>query len=124
RRSESISPTCKCSQTLASPNNLPTASPRNTYHPIPPLPSGEDPSEAAIWQFGKVRTPTHVVGGGSDVRVYVGEDYLLERALHARGIPGALLIFPGEGHGIGNNPWHGKIKVREELKWLDHYCKP
>src|SRR5487761_332392 len=44
RRSESISPTCKCSQTLASPNNLPTASPRNTYHPIPPLPSGEDPS--------------------------------------------------------------------------------
>ncbi len=80
-------------------------------------------SEAAIWQFDKVTTPTHVVGGGSDVRVYVGEDYLLERALHDRDIPSALLIFPGEGHGLGNNPWHGKIKVREELKWLDHYCK-
>ena len=79
-------------------------------------------SEAAIWQFNKVTTPTHVVGGGSDVRVYVGQDYLLERALHARGIPAALLIFPGEGHGLANNPWHGKIKVREELKWLDHYC--
>jgi dipeptidyl aminopeptidase/acylaminoacyl peptidase len=80
-------------------------------------------SEAAIWQFGKVTTPTHVVGGGSDIRVYVGEDYLLERALHARAIPSALLIFPGEGHGLANNPWHGKIKVREELKWLDCYCK-
>jgi acylaminoacyl-peptidase len=80
-------------------------------------------SEAAIWQFGKVTTPTHVVGGGSDIRVYVGEDYLLERALHARGIPSTLLIFPGEGHGLGNNPWHGKMKVREELKWLDRYCK-
>ena len=79
-------------------------------------------SEAAIWQFGKVTTPTHVVGGGSDIRVYVGEDYLLERALHARGIPSSLLIFPGEGHGLSNNPWHGKIKVREELKWLDKYC--
>jgi len=27
------------------------------------------------------------VGGADDVRVYVGEDYLLERALHAQGIP-------------------------------------
>jgi len=27
----------------------------------------------------------------------------------------------GEGHGLGNNPWHGRIKVREELKWLEKY---
>lgn len=78
-------------------------------------------AEAAIWQIGKVRTPTHVVAGGDDIRVYVGEDYLLERALHTMGIPSALLVFPGEGHSLGNNPWHGKIKVREELKWLDRY---
>lgn len=77
--------------------------------------------EAAIWQIGKVRTPTHMVAGGDDIRVYVGEDYLLERALHTMGIPSALLIFPGEGHSLGNNPWHGKIKVREELKWLGRY---
>ncbi len=78
-------------------------------------------AEAAIWQIGKVRTPTHMVAGSRDIRVYVGEDYLLERALHTMGIPSALLIFPGEGHGLGNDPWHGKIKVREELKWLDRY---
>lgn len=78
-------------------------------------------AEAAIWQIGKVRTPTHMVAGGDDIRVYVGEDYLLERALHTMGIPSALLIFPGEGHSLGNNPWHGKVKVREELKWLDRY---
>jgi dipeptidyl aminopeptidase/acylaminoacyl peptidase len=78
-------------------------------------------AEAAIWQFDKVITPTHVVGGADDVRVYVGEDYLLERALHARGIPTSLLIFPGEGHSLDKNPWHGKIKVREELKWLEKY---
>lgn len=78
-------------------------------------------AEAAIWQIGKVRTPTHMVAGGDDIRVYVGEDYLLERALHTMGIPSSLLIFPGEGHSLGNNPWHGKIKVREELKWLDRY---
>lgn len=78
-------------------------------------------AEAAIWQIGKVRTPTHMVGGADDIRVYVGEDYLLERALHTMGIPSALLIFPGEGHSLASNPWHGKIKVREELKWLDQY---
>ncbi len=77
--------------------------------------------EAALWQFGKVRTPTHVVGGAEDIRVYVGEDYLLERALHTLGVPASLLIFPGAGHPLDKNPWHGKIKVREELKWLEGY---
>ena len=33
-----------------------------------------------------------------------------------------LLVFPGEGHSLEQNPWHGKIKVREELKWLEKYA--
>jgi dipeptidyl aminopeptidase/acylaminoacyl peptidase len=78
--------------------------------------------EAAIFQFDKVKTPTHVVAGGSDIRVAVAEDYLLEHALHTLGIPSTLLIFPDEGHSLDENPWHGKIKVREELKWLEEHC--
>jgi|HubBroStandDraft_1064217.scaffolds.fasta_scaffold04915_7 dipeptidyl aminopeptidase/acylaminoacyl peptidase len=78
--------------------------------------------EAAIWQINKVKTPTHIVGGAEDIRVYVGEQYLLERALHAQGVPVKLLIFPGEGHELDKNPWHGKIKVREELKWLEKWA--
>lgn len=78
--------------------------------------------EAAIFQISKVKTPTHIVGGAIDIRVYIGEQYLLERALHILGVPSTLLIFPGEGHGLTKNPWHGKIKVREELKWLEKYC--
>jgi len=77
--------------------------------------------EAAIFQIDKVRTPTHMVAGADDIRVAVLEDYLLEHALYSLGIPNKLLIFPGEGHGLGKNPWHGKIKVREELKWLQKY---
>jgi len=77
--------------------------------------------EAAIFQIDKVKTPTHMVGGANDIRVAVLEDYLLEHALYSLGIPNALLIFPGEGHSLGKNPWHGKIKVREELKWLQKY---
>ncbi len=77
--------------------------------------------EAALWQLHKIKTPTHIVSGSDDIRVYVGEAYLLERALHDQGIPSKLLIFPGEGHELGKNPWHGKIKVREELKWLERW---
>jgi dipeptidyl aminopeptidase/acylaminoacyl peptidase len=79
-------------------------------------------SEAALFQFDKVKTPTHVVGGAADIRVAAAENYLLERALNAVGVPNSLLIFPGEGHPLAKNPWHGKIKVREELKWLDQYA--
>jgi dipeptidyl aminopeptidase/acylaminoacyl peptidase len=77
--------------------------------------------EAAIFQIDKVKTPTHIVAGADDIRVAVLEDYLLEHALYSLGIPNKLLIFPGEGHSLSKNPWHGKIKVREELKWLQKY---
>lgn len=81
-------------------------------------------SEAAIYLIPKIKTPTHIVGGSVDIRVYIGEQYLLERALQTMNVPHSLLVFPGEGHGLSENPWHGKIKVREELKWLDKYCPP
>jgi len=78
--------------------------------------------EAAIFQFDKVKTPTHIVAGEDDIRVAVAEDYLLEHALHVLGVPNSLLIFPGEGHELDENPWHGKIKVREEANWIEKYC--
>ena len=78
-------------------------------------------SEAALFRFDKVKTPTHLVQGGADVRVSYLEGVTMERALESLGIPHSFLVFPGEGHGLGKNPWHGYIKVREELKWLDKY---
>ncbi len=77
--------------------------------------------EAAIFQIEKVKTPTHIVCGADDIRVAVSENYLLEHALYSLGVPTSLLVFPGEGHSLSKNPWHGKIKVREELKWLEKY---
>ncbi|CAF1588628.1 unnamed protein product [Rotaria magnacalcarata] len=77
--------------------------------------------EAAVFEMNKVKTPTHIVTGGIDVRVPVAESYLLERSLRVLGIPTKLIVFPGQGHELNNNPWHEKIKVREELKWLQKY---
>ena len=80
-------------------------------------------SEAALFQFDKVKTPTHLVQGGADVRVSYLEGETMERALQSLGIPHTFLVLPGEGHGLDKNPWHGYIKVREELKWLEKYDK-
>ncbi|QMV19392.1 prolyl oligopeptidase family serine peptidase [Granulicella sp. 5B5] len=78
-------------------------------------------SEAALFQLNKVKTPTHIVGGDADDRVSYFEDVLLERGLQRLGVPHELLVFPGENHPLDKNPWHGYIKVREEMKWLDKY---
>ncbi len=78
---------------------------------------------APMYFLDRVRTPTHIVTGSSDVRVPAAQSYMLERELHTLGIPLQLLIFPNEGHSVinSNKPWYGKIKVREELKWLQKY---
>ena len=34
-------------------------------------------------------------------------------------MPHSLLVFPDEGHSLEKDPWHGYIKVREELQWLE-----
>lgn len=80
--------------------------------------------EAALWRLNRVTTPTHIVTGSVDIRVAFEEQFLLERALHMLHVPTDMLIFPGENHPLSNNPWHGKIKVREELKWLRQYAWP
>ena len=78
-------------------------------------------SEAALFRFDKVKTPTHLVQGGSDIRVSYLEGETMERALQTLGVPHAFLVFPGEGHSLDKNPWHGYIKLREELLWLEKY---
>jgi len=78
-------------------------------------------SEAALFRMNRVKTPTHIVQGNSDVRVSYLEGVTLERALQQLSIDHSFLVFPGEGHGLSKNPWHGYIKLREELKWLDKY---
>ncbi|CAF2069654.1 unnamed protein product [Rotaria magnacalcarata] len=80
--------------------------------------------ESIMFKLGYVQTPTHIVSGANDLRVPPSESLTLERGLHYLGVPVKLLLFPNEGHDLTINPWHGKIKVREELKWLEKYGHP
>ncbi|CAF1261459.1 unnamed protein product [Adineta ricciae] len=78
-------------------------------------------TQSPIFQLDRIRTPTLIVTGEKDIRVDPAQSYMLERSLHYLGVPVNLIVFPGEGHELSVNPWHGKIKVREELKWLQKY---
>ncbi|CAF3877373.1 unnamed protein product [Rotaria sp. Silwood1] len=78
-------------------------------------------SESPIYHLSRVRTPTHIITGEKDVQVDSSQSFILERGLHYLGIPVQLLVFPNEGHALNKNPWYGKLKVREELKWLHKY---
>ena len=80
-------------------------------------------SEAALYQLDKVRTPTHIITGELDDRVHATQNYILARALRYLQVPVQLIIFSNEGHYFAK-PWSGKIKVREELKWLKKYGRP
>ena len=55
------------------------------------------------------------------MRVAYLEGVALERALQTLGVPHTFLVLPGEGHSLAKNPWHGYIKLREELNWLEKY---
>jgi dipeptidyl aminopeptidase/acylaminoacyl peptidase len=81
-------------------------------------------NEAPIYQLDRVSTPTLITTGESDKHVPTSQSYILERGLYYLGVPVKLIIFPKEAHDMGINPWHGKIKVREELKWLQQYGNP
>lgn len=77
-------------------------------------------NESPIYQLDKIRTPTHIITGENDIRVPASQSYILERGLRELGVPVKLVSFPKAGHSW-NNPWVRKLKVQEELKWLQKY---
>lgn len=77
--------------------------------------------ESIIYHLDNVHTPTLIFTGANDVAVPADQSFILERGLKYLGIPSKLLIFPNEGHDLLNNPWHSKIQIREQLKWLERY---
>ncbi|CAF5000046.1 unnamed protein product, partial [Rotaria sp. Silwood1] len=77
--------------------------------------------ESIIYHLDNVQTPTLIFTGANDVGVPADQSFILERGLKYLGIPSKLLIFPNEGHDLLNNPWHSKIQIREQLKWLERY---
>ncbi len=69
-----------------------------------------------------VRTPTFAYVGERDVECPAPQTVEFWHALKALGIPTAVMVYPGEGHGL-REPAHAEDAMRRTLEWFDRYLR-
>jgi dipeptidyl aminopeptidase/acylaminoacyl peptidase len=85
------------------------------YHGSPEGLVAQSPMSAV----GEVTTPTLVIHSEHDWRCPVEQGQRWYAALHARGVPTELLLFPGEGHELtrSGRPRHRRQRFDHVLRW-------
>jgi dipeptidyl aminopeptidase/acylaminoacyl peptidase len=75
---------------------------------------------SALTHALRVTTPTLILHGEQDVSVPVNQAYAFYRALHERGVPTELAIYPREGHGLRERE-HNIDLFQRTLRWLERF---
>ncbi len=73
--------------------------------------------------IAQAKTPTLVVVGERDAECPAPQSVEFWRGLQHVGVPTQLVIYPDEGHAIGN-PDHVRDLRERTVKWMDMYLKP
>jgi dipeptidyl aminopeptidase/acylaminoacyl peptidase len=76
-----------------------------------------------IEHIKRVRTPTLVLVGERDAECPVAQSREFWHALRTRKVPTQLVVYAGEGHGIGT-PRHRRDVMRRTLLWMDRHLQP
>jgi dipeptidyl aminopeptidase/acylaminoacyl peptidase len=86
----------------------------------------EDPAAYArsspINYIRNVRTPTFAYVGELDIECPAPQTQEFWHALKTLGVPTAIMIYPGEGHGL-RDPDHIADAIARTLKWFNEYLK-
>ena len=69
-----------------------------------------------------VRTPTFAMVGERDIECPPSQTQEFWHALKELGVPTAIMIYPGEGHGL-RDPEHNADSQRRTIDWFDRYLK-
>jgi dipeptidyl aminopeptidase/acylaminoacyl peptidase len=69
-----------------------------------------------------VRTPTFSYVGERDIECPAAQTQEFWHALKTLGVPTAVMIYPGEGHGL-RDPEHAADALARTLGWFDRYLK-
>ncbi len=69
-----------------------------------------------------VRTPTFSYVGERDIECPAAQTQEFWHALKTLGVPTAVMIYPGEGHGL-RDPAHSADALARTLGWFDQYLK-
>lgn len=77
---------------------------------------------SAIANVARITTPTLIQHGELDERVPIGQGYQLYYALKRRDIPVRMLVYPRQGHGIGE-PRLQIEAARANLEWFERWLR-
>jgi dipeptidyl aminopeptidase/acylaminoacyl peptidase len=77
---------------------------------------------SAMFQVGKVRTPTLIQHGEADLRVPTSQGYELYGALKRRNVPVKMVTYPRQPHGI-QEPKLMLDAMNRNLSWFDEWLK-
>ena len=77
---------------------------------------------SAINFIKNVRTPTFSYVGERDIECPAPQTQEFWHALRAQGVPTAIMIYPGEGHGL-RDPKNAQDALDRTLGWFDKYLK-
>ncbi len=86
---------------------------------------GPHPHDAVspISSTGCIRTPVLILPGAEDTNVPLGQAVYLHRALRHFAVEHEFVIYPGEGHSIGERN-HQLDVLRRTRAWFDHWLRP
>lgn len=86
----------------------------------------DDPSvyarSSAINFIHKARTPTLAYVGERDIECPASQTVEFWHAMKAVGVPTAIMIYPGEGHGL-REPAHAEDAMERTLRWFEKYVQ-
>jgi len=77
---------------------------------------------SALNYIHKARTPTFAYVGERDIECPASQTVEFWHAMKTVGVPTAIMIYPGEGHGL-REPAHAQDALQRTLSWFDRYLR-
>jgi dipeptidyl aminopeptidase/acylaminoacyl peptidase len=77
---------------------------------------------SALNYIHNARTPTFAYVGERDIECPASQTVEFWHAMKAVGVPTAIMIYPGEGHGL-REPAHAEDALQRTLSWFDRYLR-
>ena len=77
---------------------------------------------SAVNYIRNAHTPTFAYVGEQDIECPASQTVEFWHAMKAIGVPTAIMIYPGEGHGL-REPVHAEDALQRTLAWFDKYLR-
>ncbi len=80
-------------------------------------------SRSPAFYTQQIITPTLILHGEDDVSTGLANSMEMYQALHAKGVPVKLVVYPRAGHGLENEPNQYLDTIHRSVRWFTKYLK-